>query len=249
MDFSFIEDTDLRTKVETDYATEEATRKEETQKLVEDSISAMTEKNAQLLDEKKKIQKTLRDFDGLDAEAAKEALKFLENNEDAQLIKDGKIEELLDRRTSTLRTDHEAVVEDLSTNLIEEKESKKKYKGLYQSKLLDDALTSAAIVAKVLPSAIADVLLNGKNIFSVADDGTIEARDKDGKIRKTDDGKVLDTSIWLNDRKTTSVHWWGMSEGGNLTPGADANDYAAALANAATKGDTAAFRRLRKKKK
>jgi len=245
MDFSFIEDADLRTKAETEYAAEETTRKAETQTLIDTSILGLKTKNQELLDEKKQIQKTLKNFDDIDPEAAKEALKFLENNEDAQLIKDGKIDELIDRRTSTLRTDHEAAVETLATDLLSASEGKTKYKGLYQGKLLDDALTSAALDAKVQNSAIPDIILNGKMLFSVGADGVIESRDKDDKVRKTKDEKVLTPINWIEERREASPHWWGNSESGNLTPGIDSDDYSVALARAAKSGDNKAFRKLR----
>jgi hypothetical protein len=247
MDFSFIEDADLRATAETNYATDVTAQTAATQVLIDESISGLKEKNTQLLDEKKTIQKTLKNFDGLDPEAAKEALKFLEGNEDAQLIKDGKIEELLDRKTSTMRTEHETAVEGLSESLLTATESGKKYKGLYESKLLDDSLTTAAIAAKVESTAIADIILNGKGIFSISEDGSVEARDKDGKVLKTSDGKVLTTTNWVEEKRASSPHWWGKSESGDLTPGGDPDDYAAALARAAASGDTKKFRALRKK--
>ena len=201
MDFAFIEDADLRATAETNYATEETERKTETQTLIDEAVLGLKTNNEKLLDEKKQIQKALKNFDNIDPEAAKEALKFLENNEDAQLIKDGKIDELLDRRTSTLRTEHEAAVESLSTDLLSATEGRTKYKGLFEGKLLDDSLTNAALEAKVQNSAIPDIILNGKMLFSVGEDGSIESRDKDGKRRNTTDEKVLTTSTWIEEKR------------------------------------------------
>ena len=247
MEFDFIEDTTLRTIAEEKWKAGEETRKEETQLQIDQSIAGLKTKNEELLSEKKRIQKSLKDWDGIDPTAAKEAVEFLKNNADAQLIKDGKIEELLEKRTSDIRTKYEGELETLVTQIGGLTESSSKYKKLFESKLLDDALAQAATGAKVLPSAVNDILLNGKSIFSIGEDGAVEARGKDGKILKTKDERVLNTVNWIEERKQTHPHWWGSSEGSGFNPGGDKDDIEAAIRNAAAKGDTTKFRALRAK--
>ncbi len=250
MDFTFIEDEAVRATAVENYNADQEEKKVETQKMIEESVTGLKSKNDDLLNEKKKVQEALKNFDGVDADKAKEALKFLEENADAQLIKDGKIEELLDRKTSSLRTEHETAIETITEQLLNEKNSNSKFKGLYESKLLDDALTKAAITAKVTPTAINDILLNGKGVFSISEDGSIEARDVDGKVMKTEDGIVLNTSNWIEGKKESNPHWWGASESGDLTPGdPNSDDYNTALRRAADAGDNVAYRKLRDKRK
>lgn len=248
MDFSFIEDAEVRATAEANYATEQETQKTATQKMIDEAVSGLKTKNEELIGEKRKIQETLKNFDDIDPKAAKEALAFLNDNEDAQMIKDGKISELIDKKTSSLRTEHENIVNELTEKYETTAEKKDRYKSLFEGKLLDDSLSKAAIAAKVVPSAIKDILLHGRNIFSVADDGSVEARDADGKILKTEDNKVLTPTEWMESQKKTSIHWWPPSESADFNPDMDGDDYSTALAKA-SQTSSASYRRLRKKRK
>lgn len=246
--FDFIEDPKLRESVEAAHkkAMEEAADKHKL--ALDEAVSGLKSKNAELLDEKKQVQNKLKEFEDFDMDAAKEAMEFLQNNKDAQMIKDGKVNELIDKKTSQLRSDHEAEVGELKANLTTAQEHGRRYELLYNGKMIDDSLREAAISAKVRPEAITDVLLHGRNIFTLADDGSLEARDSSGKLRKTDDDKVLTPTNWIDSLKQKSPHYWPDSEGaGARSGGQNPTDLAAQMARAAEKGDHAEYRRLRAK--
>lgn len=250
--FEFIEDEEVRAKAIEAHEAAQKEILESVDEKINEATSGLKTKNEELLDEKKKIAKALKNFEGVDAEAARDALKFLEENADAQLIKDGKIEELLEKRTSTLRSDYEAQMNELQTSLSTAMETGSTYKSRYESKMIEDALREAAIAAKVLPEALYDISLRGSNVFSLAEDGSVEARDRDGKLAKTQDGKsVLTTSNWIEDLKKSSPHYWPRSEsaGAHRGDGTTEGDYNASLAAAADRGDMKEFRRLRALKK
>jgi len=216
---------------------------------VDEAVSGLKSKNAELLDEKKKIQESLKDFDGVDPGKAKEALLFLEGNVDAQLIRDGKIDELLDKRTSTLRSDHESAITELQKTLDESNGKATTYEGLYKSKMIEDSLREAATTGKVRPEAIPDILLRGRNVFSLAEDGSVEARDADGKLAKTEGGSVLSPSNWIDGLKKSSPHYWPGSEGVGAQGGGAGGegDLTAALNRAASSNNMVEYRRLRAK--
>lgn len=244
--FDFITDEAVRTQA---IAAHEASIAEITSGVdlkINEAIDGLRTKNQELLDEKKQIQKTLKNFDNIDPTAAREALKFLEENEDAQLIKDGKINDLLDKRTSQLKSDHEAALNELMMKFDTEKSTNASYKALFESKVIDDSLREAAILAKVRPEAISDVLLRGRDVFSLGPDKSVEAREGD-KLRKTEDGRVLTPTLYIESLKKVSPHYWPNSEGagahGGLT--GDPSDRTAALNRAAASGDMALFRKLR----
>ena len=249
MDFKFITDDDQRVQAEDEYKAELIELKDQHKLQLDEEISGLKSKNAEILDEKKKIDAKMKEFDDYDFAKANEALGFLENNKDAQLIKDGKVEELIEKKTSTMRSDHETTLTELNSNLSVEKTRGNLYEGLYKTKMVEDALREAAAVAKVRTVAVTDILLRGRDIFSLAEDESIEARDVEGKLRKTGDDKVLTTTNWLEGLKKTCPHYWEDSKGAGADGGGagDEGDLTIALNRAAEGGNMIEYRRLRKK--
>jgi hypothetical protein len=99
MDFEFIEDEGLRAKAKEAFETQMQKTNEKFKLQMDEEVSGLKTKVDELLGEKKTIQEQLAKFgDITDPEKAAEALKFLQENEDAQLIKDGKIEAIIQPR-------------------------------------------------------------------------------------------------------------------------------------------------------
>ena len=251
--FDYIEDLDVRQKAIEAHEAELKSAKEtilsDIDKKIEEATAGLKNKNKELLDEKKKIQETLKNFENIDPQKAKEAIEFLETNAEAQMIKEGKINELIDRKTSQMKSDHETALAEVLSSLEETSTKASTFEKLYKTKMIEDGLRDAALKAKVRPEAIDDIILRGSREFSLATDGTIESRDSEGKLKKTLDDKVLTPSNWIDGLKKTSPHYWPDSQGigarGRFS--SDPNDYAAALADAAKAGNIDAYRKLRKK--
>lgn len=249
MDFDFITDEGQRAEAVEAYNSSIADINDQHKLALDEEVNGLKSKNAELLDEKKKVDTKLKDFDNYDFDAANEALDFLKNNTNAKLIKDGKVDELIEKETSAMRSDHEAALAEVNGNLDTETARGNLYEGLYKTKMVEDALRDAAVAAKIRPEAITDVLLHGRNIFSLAEDGSVEARDSEGKLRKTGDDKVLTTSNWIEGLKKASPHYWPGSEGAGAYGGGEGggDDLAASIQRAADSGNHAEYRRLRKK--
>jgi len=250
-----VEDEDLRAKL--DEVHEEAVKitkddlSAEFNDRLEQEVSGLKTKNEEIIGEKKKLSKKLEAFNGVDPTKAREALELIDKNEDVKLLKEKGIDELLEKKTSQIRSDHEAVVNDITTKLTEAEEKSKKFETLFNTKTVDDALREEAIKANVRPEAIPDILLRGRNIFSVGEDNSVEARDKDGKLSKTEDGKILNTKNWIEGLKEGSSHYWPDSRGagadGSGGPGS-MSDLDAAIHAAAESGDMEKYRKLKAKK-
>lgn len=248
--FDFIEDEGIRSKVEEAHKAQIKDLTEGLDKKIEEAVSGLKAKNEELLGEKKSIQERLAQFkDITDPEKALEALTFIQENEDAQLIKDGKIDELLEKRTSQMRIDHQTALDTLQEQLDAATNEGSVYKLQYEQKMIGDQLQDAAIKAGVRPEAIPDVMLRGRELYSLATDNTIEARDAKGNLVKNEDGNVLTTSVWLEGLKKTSPHYWPSSEGSGASGGSGGSggDISARLAAAAKSNDMVAYRRLREK--
>lgn len=251
--FDHIKDEDLRKQtIEAHEAMVKETKESllgDMDKKIEEATSGLKNKNQELLNEKKKIQDTLKNFENIDPEKAKEALNFLETNTEAQMIKDGKIDELLEKRTSNLKSDYEAQLNEISQKLEETSSKSETFESLYKNKMIEDGLRNAALQAKVRPEAIDDIILRGSKEFNLGEDGSIESRDKDGKLRKTVDDKILTPFNWIDSLKKSHPHYWPESQGAGFRGrfSNDPNDYTAALAEAAQKGDMDSYRKLRRK--
>jgi len=254
-DFKFIEDADLREKVENahklvvDDLTVNLTNAAKTQ--VDDAVKGLKTKNAEILDEKKTLQESLKSFEGIDVKVAKTAMEFYDKNKDAEFLKDGTVEELIEKKTSQLTSDFETQLNELNTNLTTAKEHGSLYQKLFESKVIDDGIREEAIKAGMLPTAIEDAVLRGRGIFSLDDNKQIEARDAEGKLAVTEDKKVLTTKNWIEGLKETSPHYWPNSEGAGAhgrNAGAE-GDYLAKLQAAADSGDMEAYRKIRASKK
>lgn len=248
MPFSFITDETIRTQAIDAHNAAIAELTNAHKLDLDEQTSGLKSKNTELLDEKKQLQKKVKEHETFDFDAAREAMDFLQNNRDAQMIKDGKVDELIDKKTSQLRSDHEARVSELTSSLNEATTRGNTYETLYRTKMIEDGLREAAIAAKVRPEAIPDILLHGRSIFSLADDGSLEARDNEGKLRKTVDDKVLTTTNWIEGLKRTAPHYWPVTVGAGANGGVmDPSDMTQALENALKKGDMQTYRKLRSK--
>jgi len=245
--FDFIENEELRTKAE-EVLNSKITELNDAHRLkMDEEVAGLKSKNAEILDERKKLDLKIKEK--FDFDAAKEALEFLENNKDAKLIKDGKTDELIEKKLSQVRSDHEAAMGELMQQLKSANDHGMLFEGLYKTKMVEDSLREAAIAAKVRPEAINDVLLHGRTVFSLAEDNSVEARDAEGKLKKTIDDKVLTPTNWIEGLKKTAPHYWPDSVGAGARGGGagDEGDLTAAINRAAQKGDMVEFRRLRKK--
>ncbi len=249
MDFDFITDETQRAQAVEAYNNSITSIKDEHKLLMDDEVNGLKSKNAEILDEKKLADKKIKKYEEYNYDAANEALSFLENNKDAQLIKDGKVDELIEKKTSQLSSDHEVAIGEINGQLTEAQQHGTLYENLYKTKMVEDSLREAAIGAKVRNEAITDILLHGRNVFALADDGSVEARDNEGKLRKTIDDKVLTPTNWIEALKKASPHYWPDSVGAGASGGGagDEGDLTAALNRAASGGNMTEYRRLRKK--
>jgi len=74
---------------------------------------------------------------------------------------------------------------------------------------IDGALRSVAADLKVIPMALDDVLIRGRSIFEIAEDGQIVTREGVAGVKPG-----LDPKAWLTDMQDKAGHWWATSVGG-----------------------------------
>ncbi|WP_457849526.1 hypothetical protein, partial [Staphylococcus aureus] len=69
-------------------------------------------KNSELLGSLQKQKETLKQFEGIDVESVKQIMARFENDEEAKLMKDGKFDQVIERRTEKLRAESERQVQE-----------------------------------------------------------------------------------------------------------------------------------------
>lgn len=254
-EFDFIEDKEVKEKVENahklvvDELTVNMTNAAKAQ--VDEAVIGLKTKNVELLGEKKTLKETLKTFEGIDVEEVKVATDFYKKNKDAEFLKDGTVDELIEKKTSLLTSDFETQIEELNGKLTTATTHGATYQTLFESKVIDDGLRAEAIKQGVQSAAIEDVILRGRGIFSLDETKQIEARDSEGKLAVTEDKKVLNPKNWIEGLKETSPHYWPGSKGtgaeGGL--GGASDDVTQQLEDLAAKGDMAGYRKLRDKHK
>jgi hypothetical protein len=255
MPFKFIEDADLREKaesahkIEVDSLTVNLTNASKT--AVEEAVTGLKTKNAEILDEKKVLSESMKKFEGIDLDAVKVATDFYTKNKDTEFLKDGTVEELIEKKTSQLTSDFETKIGELTGKLTTATDHGATYQSLFESKVIDDGVRAAAIKAGMLDTAVDDAILRGRSVFSLDENKQIEARDAEGKLAVTDDKKVLNTANWIEGLKITSPHYWPGSTGAGATgTGAGpASDLTTKLNELAQAGKMDEYRALRDKHK
>ncbi len=198
-----------------------------------------------ILDEKKKLEAR---YKGIDPDSIGEAVAFHNEYKDNEFLKTGKIDELVDQRTSQLKADHDDALLEVTTELETSRKTGKGYQSLYETKILEDTIKSAALNAKVIPSALEDVVARAKNVFSLGDDFKVEARDSEGNLLKNEKDIIVTPANWMEVLKATSPHFWPASKGAGFggSGGGGGSDSVEAM-NHLANTDHAAFVAARRK--
>lgn len=156
-------------------------------------------------------EKAAKDFEGLDAKEIRDMLKQMEGNEEAQLLKAGKIDDVIARRTQKLVQENERKLREAMERVEAESVRAKRL----IAKVLDGAVTAAASKAGLHPQAIDDAMLHARSIFSLDDDGNAVQLGDDGKPVLGKDGKTPFTPAeWLESMRETKPHWFPATANG-----------------------------------
>lgn len=128
-------------------------------------------------------------------------------------IDEAKIEQLVEARIRTKL----APVERERDRLVKERDDAVKARddaqGEIRSRDIKERLTSAALKAKVVDTALEDILLIGERVFELAEDGSVTVRDGMGAT------PGADPAMWLQEMQERRPHWWPPSEGGGARGG------------------------------
>lgn len=177
------------------------------------NIKKLNEENAKRRLELKQYQEK---YEGIDPDKVKGLLSKLENDEEAKLLAEGKIDEVINRRIEKQRAALEKQVKDAMTK-AEQAELRAKN---FEQQVLDNSIRAAAAKAGVHQHAIEDALFRARTMFALDENGNAVQFDGE-EIKLGKDGKSPYSPIeWMEEMKEKAPHWFpaantGGGGGGN----------------------------------
>lgn len=185
---------------------------------VEAAVGGLKTKNSELLGKLKAAGENAARFEGIDPDAVRNILSKFANDEEAGLIAAGKIDEVLDKRTTRMKAgfEQETAKERAAREAAETRADK------FSRRVLENGIRAEAAAAGLHQYAIDDALLRASATFKLDDEGNpVAVEDAFGK-----DGKPLTLKEWFSDMKDKAPHWFPASANGggaqqsNVTMGA-----------------------------
>lgn len=178
---------------------------------VNDAVSGLKAKNGELIGKLKDSSENLKRYDGIDPDAVRTILSKFASDEEATLLKAGKIDEVLAKRTERMQADHAKAIEKLQEK--NKRESAKASK--LAARTLSGAIKDAAIKAGALPEAMEDIVLRGGGLWKLNDDGDPVALNGDEVVFGKDGKTPLTPSEWAESLRETAPHLWPKAQGSN----------------------------------
>lgn len=180
--------------------------------------SALTKERDLRKEEERKRKEFEKKWEGLDPVEMRALVDKLGGDEEAQLIKAGKIDEVVTRRTEKQRLAHEkalAAAADATKKATERAEK-------FAQRVLDNHVRAAATKSGMHANAVDDALFRARVMFTLNEEGEA-VQLKDGEVVMGKDGKTpFAPTEWLEGMKTDAPHWFpsgnnGGGAGGNTT--------------------------------
>lgn len=169
---------------------------------------------------KSKLSELEKTWGGYDPAQVKNLMDRMSNDEETKLIAEGKIDEVISKRTGALKGDYEARLE-AATGKIGEYESGIKDRDSRIANLtVGGEISKAAAVLGVHPTAIGDAQIRAMQVFKLNDKFEPEPRDANGTLLLGKNGKdPLSVAEWLEGMRKDAPHWFPGSSGTGSTGG------------------------------
>lgn len=178
---------------------------------VQAAVSGLKSKNTELIGSLKEAKDKLKEFDGIDPTAVRNILKRFADDEEAKLIADGKIDDVLNKRTERMKADYDKKL----TEALTKAEQAEKRAQAFQGRVLDDSIRAAAAKAGIHQHAVDDALFRARAMFVLDEDGQAVQLGEDGRPVLGKDGKSPFTPLeWLEGMKEKAPHWFPATASG-----------------------------------
>lgn len=158
------------------------------------------------------LMKKLDQFKDLDPTKYQELMETQRKIREKQLIEAGKVDEVIAERVRAMREEH-------TKELAKREDALKIANRQLETLLIDNTVKSVAIQQGVLPTAMDDIVLRAKTVFSIQD-GQPVMKDEKGQVVYGEDGvSPMSIDSWAKKLKVAAPHLFaGFS--GSGAPGA-----------------------------
>lgn len=159
---------------------------------------------------KQELQKLQKQFEGIDPEIVKKLFAQLELDEDAKLIAEGKVSEVIQKRTEKMREQHDKLL-----NAEKERADKAEaYANKFKQSVVQGQIVQAAVELEALPEATADIAFLAQSKFVLDEDGKAVAIDMHGDVVIGKDGKTpLSPKEWVETLREQKPYFWPKANG------------------------------------
>lgn len=177
-------------------------------------VAGLKKKNSELLTAQKDLKNKLNVLEGLDPKEVSEALKNHRSQQERKMMDEGKIDELLERRTERMIKDHEAKQRAKDNKIAEQDKKIEELVRTLNKTVLTSAISSAAAVSGVRPQAVGFLQKLAEEMWRVEEGNKLRAYDSTGPIMGKDT-KPISVQEWVSSLRGEHDYLFQDSFGGD----------------------------------
>lgn len=178
--------------------------------------SALEKERTAAKEAARQLKELQEQWGDLDPARIKNLMEKLGSDEEAQLIKSGKLDEVVERRMKKAAEAHKKELEKAQKAVEAAQATAKKY----AQQVLDNHIRAAATKAGVHQHAVDDALFRARSMFSLDEEGNAVQLDSDGKVVLGKDNKSpFSPGEWMETMKESAPHWFPAGSSGSGAPG------------------------------
>lgn len=184
------------------------------QKAVDEKVQGLKDKNSELLGKNKELNTELtgikKQLEGVDLTAVKELLSKANMDEESKLIAEGKIDEVIQKRTEKMKQDHEKQLQ------VESERANKAeaYANQFKQSVVKGQIAQAFSSIGGLAEATDDVTALAQSMFALDEKGNAVMIDANGETVIGKDGSTpLSPKEWVESLRETKSYFFPKAQG------------------------------------
>ncbi|ENX34910.1 hypothetical protein F889_01550 [Acinetobacter colistiniresistens] len=159
---------------------------------------------------KQELQRLQKQFEGIDPEIVKKVFAQIDQDEEAKLIAEGKVNEVIQKRTEKMREEHARLLNAETTRA----NNAEAYANKFKQSVVQGQIVQAAVELEALPEATADIAFLAQTKFALDEDGKAVAVDESGEVVIGKDGKTpLSPKEWVESLREQKPYFWPKANG------------------------------------
>lgn len=153
----------------------------------------------------RELQRLQKQFEGIDPEIVKKVFAQLDQDEEAKLIAQGKVNEVIQKRTEKMREEHARLLNAETTRA----NNAEAYANKFKQSVVQGQIVQAAVELEAPPEATADIAFLAQSKFVLDEDSKAVAVDEDGEVIIGKDGKTpLSPKEWVESLREQNPYFW-----------------------------------------